>query len=61
MPVGQVLFRAAINAAWLELALCGIDLIAWTQHLLLHGELAQAEPKKLRYLNAIPRPNEHLP
>jgi hypothetical protein len=27
----------------------GIDLIAWTQHLLLHGELAVAEPKKLRY------------
>jgi hypothetical protein len=38
-----------INAAWLELALCGIDLLAWTQHLLLHGELATAEPKKLRY------------
>jgi hypothetical protein len=39
----------AINQAWLELALCGIDLLAWTQHLLLDGELAQAEPKKLRY------------
>jgi hypothetical protein len=39
----------AINAAWLELALCGIDLIAWTQHLLLDGDLATAEPKKLRY------------
>jgi hypothetical protein len=39
----------AINAAWLELALTGIDLLAWTQHLLLHGELATAEPKKLRY------------
>jgi hypothetical protein len=39
----------AINAAWLELALCGIDLLAWTQHLLLDGELAAAEPKKLRY------------
>lgn len=39
----------AINAAWLELALCGIDLLAWTQHLLLDGELAIAEPKKLRY------------
>jgi hypothetical protein len=38
-----------INAAWLELALTGIDLLAWTQTLLLHGELAQAEPKKLRY------------
>jgi hypothetical protein len=39
----------AINAAWLELALCGIDLLAWTQHLLLDGALAKAEPKKLRY------------
>jgi Transposase DDE domain group 1 len=39
----------AINVAWLELALTGIDLLAWTQTLLLHGELATAEPKKLRY------------
>ena len=39
----------AINAAWLELALTGIDLLAWTQILLLNGELATAEPKKLRY------------
>jgi len=39
----------AINAAWLELALTGIDLLCWTQHLLLDGALATAEPKKLRY------------
>jgi hypothetical protein len=39
----------AINQAWLELALTAIDLLAWTQHLLLDGELAAAEPKKLRY------------
>jgi hypothetical protein len=39
----------AINAAWLQLALTGIDLICWTQHLLLDGDLAVAEPKKLRY------------
>jgi hypothetical protein len=39
----------AINQAWLELALTGIDLLAWTQTLLLDGELALAEPKKLRY------------
>jgi hypothetical protein len=38
-----------INAAWLELALTGADLPAWTQTLLLDGELATAEPKKLRY------------
>jgi quercetin dioxygenase-like cupin family protein len=39
----------AINQAWLQLALTGIDLLAWTQALLLDGELATAEPKKLRY------------
>ena len=39
----------AINAAWLELALIGIDLLAWTRTLLLDGEHALAEPKKLRY------------
>lgn len=39
----------AINAVWLELALAGIDLLAWTKTLLLQGELAKAEPKKLRY------------
>jgi Transposase DDE domain group 1 len=39
----------AINAAWLELALTAIDLLAWTQHLLLDGDLARAEPKTLRY------------
>lgn len=39
----------AINQAWLQLALTGIDLLAWTQTLLLDGDLARAEPKKLRY------------
>jgi hypothetical protein len=39
----------AINAAWLELALAAQDLIAWTQTLLLDGDLADAEPKALRY------------
>jgi hypothetical protein len=39
----------AINQAWLELALAGIDLLSWTQHLLPDGELARAEPKKLPY------------
>lgn len=29
--------------------LTGIDLLAWTQHLLLGGDLAADEPKKLRY------------
>ncbi len=39
----------AINAAWLETALTAIDLLAFTQTILLDGELAKAEPKKLRY------------
>jgi len=39
----------AINQAWLELALIGIDLLALTRALLLDGEHALAEPKKLRY------------
>ncbi|MFJ4745702.1 IS1380 family transposase [Streptomyces sp. NPDC088775] len=38
-----------VNAAWLELNLAAIDLLAWTRVLLLDGELATAEPKKLRY------------
>lgn len=39
----------AINAAWLALALVGIDLLAWTQMLVCEADLAAAEPKKLRY------------
>ncbi|MBT2505907.1 IS1380 family transposase [Streptomyces sp. ISL-98] len=38
-----------VNTAWLELALTAIDLLAWTRTLLLNGDLATAEPKKLRY------------
>lgn len=41
--------RFAVNAAWLELSLAAIDLLAWTRVLLLDGDLAMAEPKKLRY------------
>ena len=39
----------AINQAWLNVVMLAVDLIAWTQHLLLHGHLAKAEPKTLRY------------
>jgi len=39
----------ALNAAWLEAALTAIDLLAFTQTMLLDGELATAEPKKIRY------------
>ena len=39
----------AINTAWLTVVMMAVDLTAWTQHLLLHGDLAKAEPKTLRY------------
>lgn len=44
-------FRSyAMNAAWLELVLIGVDLLAWTRRLLLAGtRLASCEPKRLRY------------
>jgi hypothetical protein len=38
-----------MNTVWLELVLIAQDLIAWTQHLLLDGELRRCEPKRLRY------------
>jgi Transposase DDE domain group 1 len=41
--------QANINTAWLELSLLACDLLAWTQTMLLDGELAKAEPKALRY------------
>jgi hypothetical protein len=39
----------AINQLWLQLALTAADLIAWTQTILLDGDLAKTEPKLLRY------------
>ena len=39
----------AINAAWMTMALVAHDLLAWTRHVALDGELAHAEPKRLRY------------
>lgn len=41
--------RFPVNAAWLELSLAAIDLLAWTRVLLLDGELTVAEPMNLRY------------
>jgi hypothetical protein len=38
-----------MNTVWLELVLIAQDLLAWTQHLLLDGDLARCEPKRLRY------------
>ena len=37
------------NAVWLQLALLALNLTTWTQVLTLDGELARAEPKRLRY------------
>jgi len=39
----------AINHAWLTIALIAHDLLAWCRHLTLDGDLARAEPKRLRY------------
>jgi hypothetical protein len=39
----------AINAAWVHLVLVAQDLLAWTKLLCLDGDLARAEPKRLRY------------
>jgi len=37
------------NSAWLQLAALACTLNAWLRHLALHGALAKAEPKTLRY------------
>jgi hypothetical protein len=43
-------FKAfALNEVWLEIVGLAHDLIVWAQALLLDGDLAKAEPKKLRY------------
>jgi hypothetical protein len=39
----------AINTAWLTAALIAHDLLAWTRLIGLAGDLARAEPKRLRY------------
>ena len=39
----------AINQAWLEVSLTAQDLLAWARLLVLDGDLARAEPKRLRY------------
>jgi hypothetical protein len=38
-----------VNTAWLQVVMLAVDLLAWTQTLLLTGQLAKAEPKTLRY------------
>ncbi len=39
----------AINEAWVTVALMAHDLLAWTRLVALDGDLARAEPKRLRY------------
>ena len=39
----------ALNEVWVEIVMLAHDLIVWTQALLLDGELAKAEPNRLRY------------
>lgn len=39
----------AINQAWVEVSLIAQDLFAWSRLLALDGDLAHAEPKRLRY------------
>jgi hypothetical protein len=41
--------RFSSNAAWVLVVLIAQDLLAWAQQLCLDGELANAEPKRLRY------------
>jgi hypothetical protein len=41
--------KFAMNEVWLEIVLLAHDLIVWTQALCLDGDLARAEPKRLRY------------
>jgi Transposase DDE domain group 1 len=39
----------ALNEVWIEIVMLAHDLLVWTQALLLSGELAKAQPKRLRY------------
>ncbi|WP_345128213.1 transposase, partial [Streptomyces chiangmaiensis] len=44
-----ITLRLPAEGLQLKLSLTALDLLAWTRILLLEGELAPAEPKKLRY------------
>ncbi len=39
----------ALNEVWLEIVMLAHNLIVWTQALALDGQLAKAEPRRLRY------------
>jgi DDE family transposase len=38
-----------LNQVWLEIVMLAHDLLVWTQALVLDGQFAKAEPKRLRY------------
>jgi Transposase DDE domain group 1 len=38
-----------LNEVWIEIVMLAHDLLVWMQALLLSGELAKAQPKRLRY------------
>ena len=48
-PVQVPVKDFALNEVWLQIVALAHDLIVWTQALVLDGELAKAEPKRLRY------------
>jgi hypothetical protein len=41
--------KFALNEVWLEIVMLAHDLLVWTQALALTGDLAKAEPKRVRY------------
>jgi len=41
--------KFTLNEVWLEIVMLAHDLLVWTQALALTGELAKAEPKRIRY------------
>jgi hypothetical protein len=41
--------KFALNQVWLQIVMLAHDLIVWSQALLLDGELAAAQPKRLRH------------
>jgi hypothetical protein len=57
LPFGEF----ANNACWVELSCVAQDLIAFTQGLVLEGELAKAEPNRLLHLiGKTPAGQQHL-
>jgi hypothetical protein len=50
MGMANLPFRdVATNDSWFQLVLAAVDLVAWMANLCLDGDLAIAEPKRLRY------------